>query len=201
MSDDPVYILRSGVDRVVHQLLHAEHGNDAIVQRPISPTIDVMHAQPANYTHGIEAALKVQFRARALVNEYALKARGNGVSWYDLSSVLDVEPDHEDPAGAAFLEVAPRPSGAFDRIRTSWTCASCGQRVTDYGPYNGNPIDDEEGHAETCQRLADEMAIVRRRWQEDDDPGMQEAVERQALRLLGDDGTVELDVRDDEDGR
>lgn len=170
MSDDPHYILSSGVDRIVHQLLYAEHGNDAVVQRPISSTIDLKHSQPANYLHGIAAAQRVLFTARGQVVDYALKARGEGVSWRDLASVLDldIDPEYDDVAIAAFREIAPRPSMPFDEVSARWTCSSCGQRIKDLGPFNGSPAEDEEGHADDCRRQTAAIASQRARWDADE---------------------------------
>jgi hypothetical protein len=34
----------------------------------------------------------------------------------------------------------------------AWTCQSCGENVSDRGPYNGHPEDEQSGHADGCER-------------------------------------------------
>jgi hypothetical protein len=51
----------------------------------------------------------------------------------------------------------------LDRRTVSWTCASCGEWITDSGPYNGHPDDDERGHAEDCARHLAEAAAYQAR--------------------------------------
>jgi hypothetical protein len=166
-GQDPEYILSTGTERVVFQLLAAEEGRDALTEREISPgRIEIRHTQPADYAAGVAAARRVEGRARQLVHDYARKARGEGVSWRDLVEPLGVyvEPDsYEDPAVAAFEMIAPTPSQRFDARSVYWRCASCGEGVTDKGPYNGHPDDDETGHAETCERHRAEVAAYMRR--------------------------------------
>lgn len=172
-GQDPSYILNTGTERVVFQLLTAEKGRGALAEREISPgRIEITHPQPADYAAGVAAARRVELRARSLVHDYATKARGDGVSWRDLVEPLGihVEPDsYEDPAAAAFEKIAGEPWQRFDTRTVSWRCASCGERVTDKGPYNGHPDDDETGHAETCERHRAEIAAYRERQGLDDD--------------------------------
>lgn len=172
-TEDTGYILNTGVERVVFQLLAAGQGTDALTQREIAPgRIAIKHTQPTSYVAGIEAARKVEQRARHLVVEYAHKARGEGVTWAELALVLGIEVDPElynEPAADAFREIAHTPSRQFDRVWTGWTCASCAQRITDYGPYNGHPDDNEGGHADDCARHAAEIAAYMRRQGYDED--------------------------------
>jgi len=84
--------------------------------------------------------------------------------------VLPIDQDEtNDPAADAFVWVAPRPSMRFDAVTTSWECSSCGQRVTDRGPYNGYPEDDESGHGADCARHAEDVRAYRSRSGWDDE--------------------------------
>jgi hypothetical protein len=170
MSDSPYDVVRRGVRRTVRELLYAEHGTDAIARRQ-SRVYDLTIDEPADYVQGVAAALKVEQNARGLVREYATKARGEGVSWRDLAKVLDIEidPEYDDSAETAFKTIAHKPSQPFDRVWTSWTCASCGESITDYGPYEGHPSDDEKGHRADCRRHNAEIAAYRRRNGDDDE--------------------------------
>jgi hypothetical protein len=97
-------------------------------------------------------------------------ARGEGVPWSELATPLGIAAEPDDgwsPAEAAFRLVAPSPSLPFDAVSVRWDCASCGQWITDKGPYNGHPADDETGHADTCARHAAEITAWRRAWGDD----------------------------------
>ncbi|MCI2424046.1 hypothetical protein MOQ72_42280 [Saccharopolyspora sp. K220] len=148
---DPEDVARSGTERVVHELLRARHGANAIVERPIDDGLTLTYPVPADYTEGIAAARRVAAEAHRLLNEYARKARGQGHSWRELAAALDVSGEY-DPAAAAFELIAGEPLRTFDEQTTSWRCDSCGQYVTDRGPYTGHPVDCERGHAEDCAR-------------------------------------------------
>jgi hypothetical protein len=162
---------RSAVEQLVRRVLVDEHGAGAITRRPISRTIDIEVDRPADYNAGIAAARRIANAAEALMRDYAKRARGEGLSWQQIAPSLPIDlGDTDDPAAEAFVWVAPRPSQRFDRITTSWECASCGQRITDQGPYNGHPADDEHGHAEGCARHAEDIRAWRARsgWDEDE---------------------------------
>lgn len=150
---EPDYVVRTGTERVVHDLLRALHGPHAVASKPISPELSIPHPVPADWGQGIAAARWVAARANSLVHEYAKKARGDGVPWRNLADPLGIEVDAwEDPAAAAFEHVAGTPVRTFDTLTVLWRCGSCGQLVTDRGPYNGHPVNNETGHAETCAR-------------------------------------------------
>lgn len=157
------YVLSAGTQRVVHELLRAEHGPEAVVQRPISAGISTTHAAPADYPAGIAAARRVAARARRLVYDYAREARGAGTPWSELAGPLGIVADVGDPAEAAFREVAGEPPAPYDQRSVGWHCTSCGQRMIDHGPYNGHPADDESGHAASCSRHLAEIAAFRAR--------------------------------------
>lgn len=162
---------RHAVEQIVQRVLVDEHGADAITRRPISRTIDVEVDRPADYLAGIAAARRIANVADSLMRDYAKRARGEGLSWREIAGALPINPDATDHrSGAAFLWVAPSPSMPFDDITTSWECASCGQRVTDRGPFNGHPADDEDGHAEGCARHAEDIRAWRALsgWDEDE---------------------------------
>lgn len=153
-------IARNGVERVVHDMLREEHGKDSLVQRPISPRVDIPKWGPADYTAGIKAARRVEGFARRLVREYADYARGAGTPWRDLAGPLGIEPDEDgylDRAEEAFKAIAPEPLRPFDPLWTGWRCVSCGESIVDRGPY-GHPSDNERGHAEDCARHLAEIA-------------------------------------------
>lgn len=130
---------------------------------------------------GIRAAIFVRDVARNRIHEYVKEARGAGRTWAEIAAVFDLDAEVTNHPGAAVFEYAaigeplPRPERRypFDPRNVHWRCASCGLLITDSGPYNGNPVDDESGHAETCERHAAEIAAWRARWdaeEEDEAP-------------------------------
>jgi hypothetical protein len=96
-----------------------------------------------------------------VVASLALRARAQGTSWgqvgLQLGMGIDEEPLKVHIDVAAFERVAAglRCPGAAS---VEWACASCGQRVTDYGPITPDPAQRERGHADDCARLAAEIA-------------------------------------------
>ncbi|MEV1292751.1 hypothetical protein [Pseudonocardia sp. NPDC049635] len=119
----------------------------------------VPRAVPADPLDGLRTAVLIQQVAAGQAREYALEARGAGVSWVEVGAVLGFE-GLDEPGVSAFEHVAER--GVRTGVRresVSWTCASCRTRVTDTGPYNGHPSDVESGHADACARHRGEIAV------------------------------------------
>jgi hypothetical protein len=128
----------------------------------------------------VRVARTVRGEALQLLGGHIDRARAHGRTWTELAAALGLTKDAERegiPAGkAAFCwattgridgDYAPRAWGA--EPRRSWRCASCEERVTDRGPFNGHPDDDETGHAPGCTRHTADVAAWRTRngWAED----------------------------------
>ncbi|MFE3222907.1 hypothetical protein [Nocardia sp. NPDC059228] len=150
--------IRSRLERLVLAQLRDEHDDVAITRKPLISQFTGHnygdHDVPTDYLQAIEVAERLSGIACALMIDYADKPRGQGSSWAEIATAMTIDPDEvDDPAIEAFERVAPP-----DRYRwradnyTTWTCVSCGQRVTDRGPYDGHPVDNESGHAEGCER-------------------------------------------------
>jgi hypothetical protein len=68
-------------------------------------------------------------------------------------------------AEAAYERVAGSPaSWAFNGPSFTWRCPACDRVVSDRGPYDGHPDDNQPGHADGCARLADEIDRWRSSW-------------------------------------
>ncbi|MBC3189972.1 hypothetical protein H7X46_02705 [Pseudonocardia sp. C8] len=130
---------------------------------------------------GVTAALVARNAAARQLAEFAESARAAGRSWDEIGAALGLD-SAGDGGGRSRAELAfewlvegrePQPEPdrwpSFRAPTTSWRCATCGQRVTDRGPYESHPDDNEDGHAEACARhRADVRAWVRRTGWEDD---------------------------------
>jgi hypothetical protein len=99
------------------------------------------------------------------------RAREAGLSWAELAPVLDVG-DGE----AAFEWAAGATDDRWRRSSVTWRCPTCGELVSDYGPYESHPDDNESGHARDCDRHVAEVAVWLARqvaddyWDHDDAP-------------------------------
>lgn len=105
-------------------------------------------------------AVMAQTAAHAIVATTAAAMRGQGTPWRDIFPLLDIEdPTGHSPGEAAFRYVAGpgNPDYPHDPIYVNWTCATCKARVSDSGPYNGHPEDNERGHAQGCARHTSEI--------------------------------------------
>lgn len=96
-------------------------------------------------------------------------ARGEGMSWETLAPLLGLAMDpRRSPAEVAFEFVTPpRADFPHDECTTYFQCGTCGGYVTDRGPYNPHPSDQERGHAEGCVRHNAEIAAYRKQLNED----------------------------------
>lgn len=110
---------------------------------------------------GLHAAHLVGRVAKAAIADYAVESRAAGRTWTEIGAALGI--GGEDWPGAvaerAFDQITRDEFGdRWSRRSVRWTCASCGQRVTDTGPFPSHPDDIESGHAEGCARHAAEVA-------------------------------------------
>jgi hypothetical protein len=94
---------------------------------------------------------------------YAEQARGAGRTWDEIAEALGIEPTEgggeprDEQAYLLLIEGQPLPGDeglGWRRQTAFWTCTACGQRVTDYGPFESHSDDREQGHAESCARRA-----------------------------------------------
>jgi hypothetical protein len=129
----------------------------------------------------VRAARTVRQEAAQLLGEHIDRARGAGHTWAELAAALGLtkladEAGIPDGQAAFCWATTGRIDGDRGPVwgyepRRSWRCASCQERVTDHGPFNGNPGDDETGHAPDCPRHTAELTAWRTRidnWDDDD---------------------------------
>jgi hypothetical protein len=151
----------------------AEASGATITSEPAYPG-SALTARYAEPLAGIRAAATVQCIVTGLaaqeVDSYIRRARSAGTGWLDIGKALGLEdPGHAgyDIAVAAF-EQAAGPRSGMDPLNLYFTCGSCGKTIADHGPYGGHPLDLEDGHADSCTRMAAAVAAYERQWDEDD---------------------------------
>jgi hypothetical protein len=151
---------------VIHRLL-TDAGHE-LARRPIHGFEDMTSTGPADYRDGIPVARRVRDYAAGIVREYVEGARGAGVPWAELAEPLGLKVGGgESAAERAFETAAPEPYDTWAPRSLRWRCETCGEMVTDTGPYNGHPDDCEEGHAATCERHQAEIRAYRASWDDE----------------------------------
>jgi hypothetical protein len=149
-ASDAYYAARSAVLRV------AEAQSAEIRERPAWPGAysTVRYAEPLA---GIRAAVIMQRAGGRVVDDYVRYARQDGSGWRDIGEALGLAQDGQrvgyDLAVAAYEHVTGEPD-LFRDVSFYWRCAACEQGISDKGPYESHPEDNERGHADTCTRLA-----------------------------------------------
>lgn len=149
-------------------------GEQVRIERPSTFGPDHALERDVEALAGVRAALFVHRVAKGRVRHYAEQARGEGVSWARIGEALGLAEEAkraDTPLGeAAFSFVtegrrpgqAPSSSPLAHPSRARWSCTSCGQRITDHGPFDGHPADCEQGHAHGCERHRAEIAAYQR---------------------------------------
>ena len=121
---------------------------------------------------GMRSALFLRNVAESQMYEHARAARSAGRSWDEIGAAVNL-PDYEYRVRA---EVAfewlvegrePEPEAAelpsFRTPTSWWRCGTCEQQITDRGPYESHPDDNEHGHAAGCARQLAAVAAWRER--------------------------------------
>ncbi|MGI5186495.1 hypothetical protein ACQEVZ_60715 [Dactylosporangium sp. CA-152071] len=155
----------STVRQYVDRAIKAAVPPHEMTTRKIRPESEFGFSEPRPLA-GLQAALAVARLAQDQAYTFAKGLRGEGSSWDEIADLLEI-PWSEDYARreqAFELVAGPESSYSYDRY-VFFTCGGprgCGGRITDRGPYNGYPSDNEDGHAEGCRRLAAEVEAYQR---------------------------------------
>lgn len=163
-ADDARLLARQAISRGIREIVERTHGADGFDTRPIFPGAQSMTSVPKGEA-GIRAALMLRDRAAAELVDLIGEARAAGASWERVAEILGYTGDDasgNSPGERAFYFVAPDEPGSFRPSYAAWRCSTCSGLVTDRGPFNGHPEDNESGHAEGCGRLAAEVAEYQR---------------------------------------
>ncbi|MFI6325095.1 hypothetical protein ACIBG8_46795 [Nonomuraea sp. NPDC050556] len=142
----------------VTRLAVAAFGKDAAKARPIFPGAETT-AITADPLPALWAAKQLQALAAAQIYRQAQHARSAGHSWQQIGETLQL-PDTNGPLAEAAFEYFTDEPVSFSTPSFSWRCpaSSCGNMITDHGPYESHPDDCERGHAPGCARHAAALA-------------------------------------------
>jgi hypothetical protein len=121
---------------------------------------------PGTRYAGPLAGLRPQAAARVCC-ERAERARADGITWEQIGEALGLNLGWDGKSGpdlgvAAFEHFTGEP-GPWRQASFRFRCASCGGYITDRGPTQDHPEDNEQGHAEGCVRLAADIVAWRTR--------------------------------------
>lgn len=117
----------------------------------------------------IAASRLLENIAARFTHDYVRLARRDGASWDEIGLVLGFKADED--TGRTVAEQGFEESAAhtgYSRQSFVYTCGSCGEHVTDGGPYNAHPLDNESGHAGDCARIAAAVAAYQAERARDD---------------------------------
>lgn len=147
-------------------------GGAQIREQPAFPGSISVHRY-AEPLAGIRAAGILADCAARLRREYTEHARGEGISWQQIGQALGLG---QGPDGKSGYDLAVAAGERFEGEPDLWhqtsfhyRCASCGEFITDRGPYDSHPEDCESGHANDCARLTADLAAWRaehNRWKQ-----------------------------------
>lgn len=178
------------VHSIVHRAIQAATPPDQHVERRVRPESDYSWREPTPAA-GLHAALTVVKIAQMEAYKYVLGLRGEGVSWREVADLLEIpwSDQYARDERAYELVLGPEPEGGsrFHVRSVYWYCGGpygCGKYITDHGPYNGSPVDNEHGHADGCRRLAAEGEAYERDCEKRDERAR---VADEAMGQLGDD--------------
>jgi hypothetical protein len=154
---------------LVLDLVREVHG-DAAVERRARYDGDRFPEHVPTPMAGLWAADGLLRRVGQEVQQHARRAREAGHSWEQIGHALDIRPDGgRSAAEAAYERFAGTPaSWPLQGPSFVWPCPACDRVISDRGPYESHPDDNQPGHAKDCSRLAADLARWRASW--DDTP-------------------------------
>jgi len=144
--------VRAALRRVIFDVLRASYGPTAMMVSRAHADKPLPTERPAIplIAAGVTLALANQLRRMAV--DYIRDSRGAGSTWTEIADVLNLNTEWR-PQEAAFEWAAGKSSLPFGHTAIRWTCASCGNRISDFGPECGpHPDDQEVGHSPGCRR-------------------------------------------------
>ncbi|QIS08841.1 hypothetical protein [Nocardia arthritidis] len=152
----PTCDAREALQKIIFEILRRYGGESAVTTRPANASSAQLEA-PVDPLLGVEVATLLTFQLHRMISDYTRESRGMGRSWNEVSRALRLDREWA-PEQASFDYVAGNPRPGMPWPSISWTCCSCGFRITDWGPESGSHPDDREtGHAPDCDRHTTEI--------------------------------------------
>lgn len=154
LSNDLYFYLRRHVQSM------ATAAGTATIERPVWPgsLSTTTYAEPLA---GLREAATLQGSAGRVIEDYARYARTEGASWQEIGEALGLGEEAKErqrsAAELAYDQIVGIPD-LWSQANMYWPCPACGQTVTDRGPYESHPVDNEHGHTDGCSRMAGEVA-------------------------------------------
>ena len=155
---------------LVLDLVREIHGDAAVDRRARYDGDQFPRARPDTPGPDCGAANSLAVRASREVATHARRARESGHPWDEIGQELDIEPgDRRSMGEATFERFAGSPTSWSIRDPSFvWRCLACDRMISDRGPSESHPDDNQPGHAKDWSRLAAELARWRASW--DDTP-------------------------------
>lgn len=127
-------------------------------------------------TAAVQAAGLVAAIAARKRIEFAEQGRAAGLSWDEIGEALDVSEDGARGRGESTFEwliegrapEPPGPEGLYGVPMTWWRCGTCDAQISDRGPFESHPDDNETGHTPDCTRHQAALTAHRRQIEEDE---------------------------------
>jgi len=113
----------------------------------------------------LEAAAELEQAAHDLVGEHIRLARQAGRTWYEIADALHLHAvacANKESARDEAFSFALQYRSIADQRNIIWTCPACQKKITDHGPWDELP-EQEDGHTPDCSRRTAELAAWRSR--------------------------------------
>jgi hypothetical protein len=155
---------------LVLELVREIHG-DAAVTRQARYDGDQFPTPTPTPLAGAWGAEHLARCASREVATHVRRARESGHSWHEVGETLGIDPGPgRSVAETAYERFAGSPSSwSLQGPSFGWRCPACDRVISDRGPYESHPDDNQPGHAKECSRFAAELAGWRESWDESPD--------------------------------
>lgn len=154
---------------LVFDLVREIHGDEAVERRARYDGDRLPELTPTPLA-GLWAAAGLLNRVGQEVQRHARRAREARHTWEQIDRALDIKPDDgRCVAEAAYARFTGSPAGwSLSGPSFTWRCPDCDRVISDRGPYESHPDDDQPGHAADCASLAAEIGRWRSSWDDND---------------------------------
>jgi hypothetical protein len=154
---------RAARDMVLH--LTGDPRARVELSSPAQLTADLAAEHPLA---SLEAAAELEQAAHDLVSEHIRLARQAGRTWYQIADALHLHAvacANKESARDKAFSFALQYRSIADQRDIIWICPACQQKITDHGPWDELP-EQEDGHTPDCPRRIAELAA----WQARNSP-------------------------------